>query len=383
MNDILIFSSSIAARAEYISGIREFAAKTDWELHVFESDSLAFPVKELISFWKPIGCIFEGSGIRTNLKPIRATSFGNIPVICLGNEQQTSPRGTSRIFHDPSKLAALAAKHLIANEPASYAFVGIRNKDWSRRRQSAFIHALALNGKVAETIEISPPTSPESWKQSALFSNWLTRLEKPCGLFAANDQTAELVLSICHRSEISVPHDIAVIGTDNDESICFHTRPTLTSVHPDFRQGGRCAAQMLARRILAPKSPAYESTFSGAILVIRGSTRIIRRRDNAVSTALERIHAPDGTKLSPAEILSEFDCSRRNAEIRFRRATGHSVLDELIKTRIELAERLLLQTDLPISTIAERCGYRHLTTFRDMFRTAKGILPLAYRKERR
>ena len=65
--------------------------------------------------------------------------------------------------------------------------------------------------------------------------------------------------------------------------------------------------------------------------------------------------------------------------MRFRRVTGHSVLDELLKARVHLAKSLLNETSLPISAIAERCGYRSIAHFRDAFRKATGVNPLRWR----
>ena len=80
-------------------------------------------------------------------------------------------------------------------------------------------------------------------------------------------------------------------------------------------------------------------------------------------------------------VLTEFLCSRRNAEIRFKRTTGHSILQELLSARIERAKTLLSQTSLPIPEIAASCGYKFPAHFRNAFRAATGLNPLAWRKQ--
>ena len=74
---------------------------------------------------------------------------------------------------------------------------------------------------------------------------------------------------------------------------------------------------------------------------------------------------------------------RGSAEIRFRQATGHAVLDELQKARIHQAKQLLATTNLPVSAIAENCGYSSLAHFRDTFRNEAGANPLTWRKSHR
>ena len=84
--------------------------------------------------------------------------------------------------------------------------------------------------------------------------------------------------------------------------------------------------------------------------------------------------------LSPKDVLAGFSCSRRNAELRFRRATGKSVLGEIIAARMERAKSFLSETTLSIPEIALQCGYRFTANFRDAFRQETGMNPLAWRK---
>ena len=78
---------------------------------------------------------------------------------------------------------------------------------------------------------------------------WLSALPRPCGLLAANDATADIVLRLLRNRRIKVPEDIAVVGIDNDTLICENTTPTLTSVAPDFERSGYLAAEMLDARM--------------------------------------------------------------------------------------------------------------------------------------
>ena len=201
-------------------------------------------------------------------------------------------------------------------------------------------------------------------------------------LYITNDAMAEIVLSICRLSSIAVPDDIAVVGVDDAESICENTMPRLSSVRPDFQQGGRLAARLLAKK-LQGDMVQKQFMFSVSGLVRRGSTRIFRRKDTAVSDALDRIWAPDGVFLSAKEVLSGFACSRRNAEMRFRAVAGRSVLQELAAARLHRAKKLLGETSLQVSEVAAECGYRFTAHFRKIFHAETGMNPLAWRKASR
>lgn len=60
-----------------------------------------------------------------------------------------------------------------------------------------------------------------------------------------------------------------------------------------------------------------------------------------------------------------------------------TVADYIQRVRIDQAEHLLAYTDLPVGEVAKAVGYTAAGHFADLFRSAKGILPLEYRKAMR
>ncbi len=57
---------------------------------------------------------------------------------------------------------------------------------------------------------------------------WL-KLPRPVGVFAANDSVAAGVIAACDHRHLSIPQEIAVLGVDNDESLCGYA--SWSSVH--------------------------------------------------------------------------------------------------------------------------------------------------------
>ena len=379
MKTVLVLSTSTdIVRTEVLSGVREFAQCTDWEINHVDFDGSPMPVKDLIRFWSPIGCIVEATGNGTTDKTIPKNSFGSTPVVYIGGDRHITPSNATCVVHDAVAAGEAAARELIALGLENFAFVGMSGRNWSRRRADAFIAALRMNGKTLSAMDVNP-----GGKDNEQLQTWLENLPKPCGLFAASDALAATVLSVCRRNGITVPNDIAVIGVDDNTDLCESTSPTLSSIRPDFRQGGRLAARLLARKLSGQGKIPQTTVFAISGIVRRGSTRRFKRKDAWVASALERIWKPDGVRLSPKDIIADFPCSRRNAEIRFRRATGHSILEELTNARVDAAKRLLGETSLPVSSVAEQCGYISIAHFRDAFRNATGANPLAWRKKTR
>lgn len=377
MKEVLVLlTSTDNVRTEVLAGVREFAQGTDWELVNVAFDGSPIPVRDLVKFWSPAGCIVEATGDGVSQETISKRAFGSIPVVYIGGDTPVTPAGATCVIHDATAAGATAAKELIALGLENFAFVGMGGRDWSRRRADAFAAALHMNGKVLSLLDVQ-----SVGKDNKRLQTWLDGLSKPCGLFAASDAIAATVLSVCRSSGIAVPDDISIVGVDDNVELCESTSPTISSIHPDFRQGGRLAARLLARKLTRKGKVPQTTVFTISGIVRRGSTRRTKRKDECVADALERIWKPGGVHLSPKDITGKFPCSRRNAEIRFRMATGHSIHDEIMAVRVDAAKRLLAKTNLSVTSVAEQCGYTSVAHFRDAFRNATGSNPLAWRKQ--
>ena len=381
MDTILVFSTSIGrAHADMLAGVREFAKDASWNVQSFVYDGEPFPVRKLLDFWAPAGCIVEGCGNGISQGVVAHRSFGQTPVVYLGSESAMTPKGAVCVVHDAKAVANAAAKELMSIGMENFAFVGANGKGWSDRRKASFEEALKLNAHRSVSVDVHPTSAGVYGKDATRLRRWLEDLPKPCGIMAADDEIAATVLSICRMAGIDVPGDIAVIGVDDNESLCENSVPTLSSVRPDFLQAGRLAARLLARIIRGGRAIQREAVFGVSGIARRGSTRFFHRRDAEVSAALERIWGPDGAMLSPRDVLAGFPCSRRNAEIRFRATTGKSILEEIIAARMERAKSLLSETTLSVPEVAAQCGYRFTANFRNAFHAATELNPLAWRK---
>ena len=63
MDTILVFSTSIGrANADMLAGVREFAKDAKWNVQSFVYDGEPFPLRKLLDFWTPAGCIVETCG---------------------------------------------------------------------------------------------------------------------------------------------------------------------------------------------------------------------------------------------------------------------------------------------------------------------------------
>lgn len=67
----------------------------------------------------------------------------------------------------------------------------------------------------------------------------------------------------------------------------------------------------------------------------------------------------------------------------FRELTGHTSVQYINRLRVEQASRILVETNLALPLVAERCGFPCLSHFHAVFRTLTGHSPRQYRVTRR
>lgn len=92
--------------------------------------------------------------------------------------------------------------------------------------------------------------------------------------------------------------------------------------------------------------------------------------------ALDRLEHP----LTVAQLARHACTSERTFARRFRAETGTTPLRWLHAQRIDRARRLLEASELPVETVAQRCGFGSAAVLRQHFRRATATTPTAYRR---
>ena len=228
------------------------------------------------------------------------------------------------------------------------------------------------------------PTDRESRNHVALQKRlraWLRELPKPCGLFAITDTVAEQVLSAAQGENITVPNDLAVIGVDNDESICERTYPTLTSVMPDFEGAGYLAARLLDRALHDKRRKRLvQAKYAVKALVERLSTQDTFKNGRLVAIAREfiRLHCHEG--ICVRDVVAQTKVSARILEMRFKQILHHSISEEIQSERLSRLLDLLKTTNRPTGELAYECGYRSSANAPTLFKKRMGMTMSEYRK---
>lgn len=86
--------------------------------------------------------------------------------------------------------------------------------------------------------------------------------------------------------------------------------------------------------------------------------------------------------LTLGEVAAKVYMSETYFSKKFKWVTGLNFREYLTSVRIKAADEMLQETDLSIAAIAESCGFADANYFGDVFKKAKGVSPLKYRKFR-
>ncbi len=102
-----------------------------------------------------------------------------------------------------------------------------------------------------------------------------------------------------------------------------------------------------------------------------------------VAQAIEIIRRDFAGPILLSEVARTCGLSMRHFQRRFQDAFGFSPQEFLIKTRVIAAMKLLEETNLSASEIAERCGFVDGSSFAEQFRARVSQTPSAYRQTMR
>lgn len=112
-------------------------------------------------------------------------------------------------------------------------------------RRDGYLNALREAGITPdERLEVTGHATADSGFQAA--GQLLDLPEPPTAIFCANDRMAMGAYDAIKERGLRIPHDVAVVGFDNQELIAGYLRPGLTTVALPFERMGATGVDLLA-----------------------------------------------------------------------------------------------------------------------------------------
>ncbi len=329
--------------------------------------------------WKPDAVIGQ---IET---PRAVRAFADVTMPVVDTSYSFHQLEIPRVRFDDVAIGRLAARYLIERGFEHLGCVGSSEVAFEAARCEGFDAELA---RVARVSQPSPVIARSRHRPDDLgpvgksVVRWLKESPKPLGIFAAVDPLALRLSEACLANGLRVPEDVALLGVNNDELICYLASPPLSSIRLPAEQLGFEAARLLDRWLTTGDRPDSARALPAADVVTRHSTDIYAAADEVVMRALHYIRDHATSRLSVMEVVEAMDVSRSSLERRFKTVLHRSPLEEIRRVQFVHAKRLLLETNLTIPEIAAAAGFRdgkHLAT---SFRRTFGQTPSEFRRNR-
>lgn len=302
--------------------------------------------------------------------------------------QQITPRSplaaASEIQADSHQAARLAAEHFLERGFRHFAYCGYQGRIWSQHREEGFGARLGEAGMTSHVYEPPDRQRGLSWdREEPAVRAWLQSLPKPVGVMTCNDIRGRQVLEASLAAGLEVPDQVAVVGVDDDPLICNLSNPPLSSVALNLENAGYQAAELLDRLMNGGGAGPCRILAEARWVVARRSTDVVAIDDRHVSIALRFIRDHAQSPIAVADVVQRAGISRRGLEIRFQKAVGCSIRQQVQRTRLDKTKRLLVETNLSAQRIAELAGFSSLAYLSNVFRRDVGLTLAQYRRRTR
>ena len=372
-----------------LAGVRRYCATRGWSAEmVFRPEFAAGDLSGILGRRGLVGCVVDGVANNVNLPP---RLFRDVPVSYIG--YMRGQTGNRPNFHfNTGAIAEAAFRELSANRPPCYAVIGHPQPlRWSRQRVRAFRDLVRTAGAKCFAFQTRTGTGDGF---DARLAPWLARLPEHCAVFVVSDQVAVRVTRAARAVARAIPRSLTLVSVDNFTDLCESAEPPVSSIQLDFERAGFLAARALGEPVLARRNgpgaprgsavpgshPSKPILVDPLLVVRRKSTSGRGRHEKFILDAISAIRREACDGLSAAALIGRYPVSKRLFTLRFREATGHSVLDEILHVRLEKACTLLAQTDTAVGAVAALCGFRCNRTLDALFRSRLHMSASEWRK---
>ena len=362
-----------------IAGTQRYAAEQGWESIVDEYAYDTLPSRRTKSM------PYDGIVARATKALAERTTSIRMPVV---NVWRSSPVQNllPNVFPDYQTAGRLRADHLLSRGLRNFATLGCRRDHAHDLETGEFRRSVAEAGFQCTTATVSldyAKTLTHWRKTEQSIDDWMDQWSLPIGVYVGGDSIGRIVVQKCRERGWRVPEDVAVVAGRNEETLCEHPRPSMTSVEMGYERVGYEAARLLHRLMDGKEPPSEPILLPPQGLVVRESTDFFAVEDELVAAALEFISKNSHRRIGQDDVSRAVNAETRTLQLRFRKVLDRPIATEIRRVRIERAKRELAQSDRRLADIARDVGFGEAMQMYEVFRRELGTTPSDYRKQRR
>ncbi len=327
---------------------------------------------------------YDGIIARANRQLAARATRLRIPVI---NVWQSSParRLVPGVYPDSKAAGGLVAEHLLARGFRNFATLTAFNNIDQELEMREIVRVVREAGFpcLVQRIPQNPWQDQAHWRKTQrLISKWMAEWAHPIGVYIGGEGAGRMIVQECHRRGWRVPADVAIIAGKNEEHLCEHPRPSLTSIEIGYERIGYEAARLLDQWMRRKAPPTEPIRVLPRGLVVRQSTDFLAVDNDSVASALQYISANSHRPIGPDDVAKAIGVETRTLQNYFRQVIDRPIAAEIRRLRIERAKRELVQSERRLSEIARDTGFGASIRMCEVFRREVGMTPSEYRKQR-
>ena len=290
-----------------------------------------------------------------------------------------------RVASNAQAVIDLAVRHLLEKQLPRVAFCGEPHKPFLDFWTQAYLKIAAKHGLTpsvyAPSKRLSAGAGLEAHSKDR--ARWLAGLPKPVGVIGWDTITCRHVASACELAGIEIPDQVAVISLSTEDLLGRTLHPPLSGVDIPVQRIGYEAAQLLGQLMRGKGRKTAELLLEPLGITTRQSTDLFACDDPKIRHVMRFIKDNAARGIQVSDVTRAVPIARRTLERRFKTILGHSLAEEIRRTKIEKVRQLLTNTDMAVPEIAEACGFSYAEHMIPLFAKYHAHTPAAFRRNLR
>lgn len=299
-------------------------------------------------------------------------------IIAIAQDYQSRFANIPNITGEHRRGGQLCADYFIRRGYHHFAFYGLKGMVWSDERKEGFCQEIAKRVKNSSLFLQEEMNLDDTWWYNmSELTAWLDSLPKPVAILACDDNRAYQIVEACQQTRrMRIPDDIAILGIDNDESVCLLSSPQLSSLNQGTEEAGYETARMIDLTLQQPLEKRFQNLHDVinkvTFITTRNSTDAFIHQNRPISQALSYISKNIYKPITVDAILGEITMSRRNFETLFRKEMNISIYQYVLNVKVEKMKELLM-SGYSIQQVAQELSIDNLKGMSRTFKQHVGM----------
>ena len=369
--------------ADLYAGVLEYSRQRGWDLDA----TIVHHLGLLPTLEGCAGIIASVSGAER----FRWVRDAGCPVIRLLSTSFDAPPWPAVVL-DSEAIGRLGARHLLELGDTHVAFYQIfADAPDDVECRGAFVAEMEAHGRNVHILNLgivstAPNRGPKGRRERV---DWLEErlraLPLPLAVMTADDRFAVDLVVAAHRLGWRIPEDVAILGAEDHPFIRGIVKDEISSIDVNFREVGRRACEMLDQVLQGGAPGSTQVPMLVKVppkeIVMRQSTATFTCDHPGVTAAAQFIRENFHRPIAVADVAAHARMPIRTLQSVYPEKVGMTVVDDIVRKRLQTAETLLERSNLKLAAVAIEAGFRSDQHLCRVFQRKHGVTPQSWRRQ--